>query len=162
VESSEEVVQETFLAGLRNVDQYAGKGAERAWLLGILKRKIIDHIRQRSRISLPDSTAAGDDLSEMLFDKTGFWRSDPRIFGTDPSASLERQEFWRIFRGCLESLSQRQADAFTLRELDGKSSDEICKDLEISTSNLWVLLYRARMGLANCMKARWQAEGGQS
>ena len=161
-EASEEVVQETFVAGLKHVDQYARTGPERAWLLGILKRKIVDHVRLRSRASSTDAVEGSDDFWESLFDKRGFWKADPRIFGSDPSAPLERREFWAIFRKCLDGLPERQADAFVLREMDGKSSEEICKDLEVSSSNLWVLLHRARLRLANCMKSRWQAEGGQS
>ena len=111
------------------------------------------------RAAVGQSEDAGGDLTETLFDETGHWRDDPRVFGDQPSASLERQEFWKIFRGCLETLPEGQADAFTLREFDERSSEEICKDLDISPSNLWVLLHRARLRLANCMKARWQAEG---
>jgi RNA polymerase sigma-70 factor (TIGR02943 family) len=159
-DASEEVVQETFVAGLRSVDQYSGSGAERAWLLGILKRKIVDHVRQRSRAGSVDTGEDSHDPSDALFDQKGAWKVDPRIFGSEPSALLERREFWQVFRRCLDGLPARQADAFTLRELDGKSSQQVCKDLEITPSNLWVLLYRARLSLANCMKARWPTEGG--
>ncbi len=156
-EASEEVVQDAFVAGLRSVDQYAGTGAERAWLLGILKRKIVDHIRLRSRARSMEA-GGSEDSSESLFDHRGFWKADPRIFGSDPSASLEKREFWAALRKCLDALPGRQADAFTLREMDEKTSDEICKELEVSPSNLWVLLHRARLRLANCLKTRWQAE----
>ena len=157
-EASEEVVQDCFVAGLRAVDQYAGKGDQRAWLLGILKRKIVDYIRQRNRAAVGQKHA-GDDLTETLFDGKGRWRNDPRISPDQPSAPLERQEFWKIFRGCLKTLPARQAGAFTLREFEERSTEDICKDLSISSSNLWVLLHRARLRLANCMKARWQSEG---
>ncbi len=159
-ESSEEVVQETFVAALRNVEQYSGRGEERAWLLGILKRKIVDLVRQRNRTASL-GTDDGGDPTEVLFTRRGFWKSDPRIFGSDPAEPIEREEFWEIFRGCLEGLPQRQADAFTLREMDGRAGEEICKELHVSSSNLWVLLYRARLRLADCMKTRWQAEGGR-
>ena len=160
VEASEEVVQDAFVAALNALDQYAGKGAERAWLLGILKRKIVDYIRQRNRAMSGVGGDDPDDLTETLFDETGHWRDDPRVFGDRPSAKLERREFWKAIRSCLETLPQRQADVFTFREMDGKSSEDICKDLDISSSNLWVLLHRARLRLANCMKARWLVEGG--
>ncbi|HUY90089.1 MAG TPA: sigma-70 family RNA polymerase sigma factor [Pirellulales bacterium] len=157
-ESAEEVVQETFAAALAALGQYAGRGAERAWLLGILKRKIVDLIRQRNRtVSLEGERA--DDISESLFDQRGKWRVDPRGFGSVPSAAMENQEFWNVFRRCLAGLPRRQADIFTLRELDGMKSEQICKELGISSSNLWVLLYRARLYLSNCMKSRGQAEG---
>lgn len=158
-EAAEEVVQETFLAALRGVGQYSGKGPQGAWLLGILKRKVVDHVRRRNR---PDAGMGGDlgpDPSEAMFDEKGNWRFDPRVFQGRPEAALERKEFWRAFRGCLQRLSQRQADAFTLRELDDLSSDEICKELEISASNLWVLLHRARLGLTGCMKSHLEKWG---
>jgi len=157
-EASEEVVQETFLAGYQHRDQYSGGGTERAWLLGILKRKIIDHVRRRNRGDVGEGADEGDDLAERLFDQKGGWKADPRLFGTDPSASMERQDFWRVLRACLETLPQKQADAFTLRELDERTSQEICKDLQITSSNLWVLLHRARLGLASCIQSRWGDE----
>ncbi len=152
-EASEEVVQETFVAALRARGQYSGKGSEGAWLLGICKRKVVDHVRRRSR---PDAAAGGGlgpDPSEAMFDAKGNWQFDPRLIRGRPDGALEREEFWTAFRHCLQRLSQRQADAFTLRELDDLASDEICKELEISASNLWVLLHRARLGLTRCMKS---------
>ena len=158
-EASEEVVQETFVAALRARDQYSGKGSEGAWLLGICKRKVVDHVRRRNR---PDSGVGGDlgpDPSEAIFDAKGNWRLDPRVLKGRPEGALEREEFWQAFRGCLQRLSQRQADAFTLRELEDLTSDEICKELEISASNLWVLLHRARLSLTGCMKSHLEKWG---
>jgi RNA polymerase sigma-70 factor (ECF subfamily) len=158
-EAAEEVVQQAFLAALQHTDQFAGKGSERAWLLGILKRKIVDFIRQRRRsTTLADDDAS--DLSRALFDRNGSWKPELRSAGYQPLDSLEREEFWRILRGCLDTLPSRQADVFVLREMDDRSTEEICKDLEITASNLWVLLYRARLRLSNCMKSRWQQETG--
>lgn len=156
-EASEEVVQESFVAALRHVDQYAGTGSERAWLLGILKRKIIDHIRVRNRtVNLTDDESP--DLSEALFDKRGNWNVEVRSAGRQPLDALEREEFWRILRCCLDGLPNRQADVFVLREMDDLTTDEICKELEITASNLWVLLHRARLRLSMCMKTRWHQE----
>ena len=157
-EAAEEVVQETFVAGLRAIDQYSGKGAERGWLLAILKRKIIDQFRRRSRMSAVTIGESGDDWVSGLFDSTGHWKADPRFLGTQPSESLEREEFWTAVRDCIGKLPQRQADVFVLRELDEAKSEEICKELEISTSNLWVLLHRARLQLAKCLQGRWKNE----
>ena len=158
-ESAEEVVQETFVAALRARGQYAGRGSEGAWLLGICKRKVIDHVRRRNR---PDASAGGDlgpDPSEALFDDKGHWRQNPRVSKNRPERAMESEEFWQAFRGCLQGLSQRQADAFTLRELDELASEEICKELEVSTSNLWVLLHRARLRLTQCMKSHLEKWG---
>ena len=158
-DAAEEVVQETFVAALRHVEQYEAKGSERAWLLGILKRKIIDLIRSRNRTtSLVDEDA--NDPSEALFDRRGSWQREIRSTIYAPLDSLERKEFWRILRGCLESLPPRQADIFTLREMDDQTTDEICKEFEITPSNLWVILHRARLQLSTCMKSRWQQDQG--
>ncbi len=153
-EAAEEVVQETFVAALEHVDQYAAKGSERGWLLGILKRKIIDLIRARSRTaSLTDEDS--NDLSEALFDRQGGWKKDSDWTGHAPLDSLEREDFWRILRACLDTLPTRQADVFVLREMDDRSTEEICKELEITASNLWVILYRGRLQLSHCMKSRY-------
>ena len=156
--AAEEVVQETFVAGLRAAGQYAGKGTERAWLLGILKRKIVDFIRLRNRNSGLPLNESEESWADSFFDASGHWKTDPRFLASQPSDSLEREEFWASFRDCLAKLSQRQADVFVLRELDEAESEEICKELEISTSNLWVLLHRARLQLAKCLQGRWKGE----
>lgn len=153
--ASEEVVQETFLAALKHVHQYQAKGTERAWLLGILKRKIIDFIRDRSRTkSLSEEDLK--DLPETFFDQKGNWQKEARSTSFAPLCSLERKDFWRILQGCLDKLPTRQADVFVLREMNDQSTEVICDELEISASNLWVLLHRARLQLAQCMKNCWQ------
>ena len=159
VESAEEVVQETFVAALRSRDQYNGTGTEKAWLIAILKRKVVDFVRKRNRASSAHGGGAEEDLSETLFDNKGKWRVDPRIFGSSPAAALESQEFLAAFRSCLSHLPPRQADAFTSREIDGLKSDDICKELAISASNLWVLLHRARLALSRCLQSNWREQG---
>ena len=151
-ESAEEAVQETFVAGLSALAQYSGKGAERAWLLGILKRKVIDLIRGRSKFTVIDLE---DEISERLFKSNGRWKSDPRIFGSQPEAEMERAEFWHTLQACLDGLPLKQRDVFTLREVEDMNAKEICSSLGISRANLWVLLHRARLRLADCMKTNW-------
>lgn len=158
-EGAEEVVQETFVAGLRAQEQYAGTGNERAWLLGILKRKIIDVYRARQRqTALADDSETGDP-STLLFDQRGHWRSDTRLLGAVTQDSLQSGEFWEAFKNCLSNLPPKQAAVFAMREIDDVKSEKICKELKISSSNLWVLLHRARLGLAKCLGTRWNPEG---
>lgn len=155
-EAAEEVVQETFVAGLRASDQYAGQGSEGAWLMGICKRKVIDCVRGRNRLDAAAGGEASSDPSAALFDAKGNWRVAPRVAKGRPEAAMERADFWKAFRGCLKQLPQRQADAFTLQEVEDMAGDDICKELGISSSNLWVLLHRARLRLTQCMK--WHLE----
>ncbi len=158
-DTAEEVVQETFVAALHSLAQYSGKGAEGAWLLGILKRKIVDCVRRRNRPDSAPGTEMGADASETFFDDKGNWRFDPRVAKMRPDAGLERDEFWETFRGCLKGLPLRQADVFSLREMEELSTDDICKKLQITASNLWVLLHRARLRLMRCMKAHLEGWG---
>jgi RNA polymerase sigma-70 factor (TIGR02943 family) len=158
-DAAEEVVQETFVAAWGARNQYSGQGSEGAWLLGICKRKVIDHVRRRHRPDAAVGSEPGDDPTDQLFDSRGNWRVDPRISKGRPEAALESEEFWQAFRGCLKGLPQRQSAVFTLREVDEMSSPEICKELGISSSNLWVLLHRARLALTRCMKAHLEKQG---
>ncbi len=150
-EAAEEVVQQTFLSALQHQDQFSGQGSERGWLLAILKRKLVDFIRQRNRTS----PLSDDDMLETCFESNGSWKRELRSVLSRPLDALEREDFWRILRECLKELSTRQADAFVLREMDERTAEEICKELEITTSNLWVLLHRARLRLSVCMQTCW-------
>lgn len=157
-DSAEEVVQETLVSALRNRDQFSGRGSEKAWLIGILKRKIVDLIRSRKR----DRTVApseSSDFSEMLFDKNGSWQQEMRSAMKNSFDSLDRKEFWQILRKCMELLPSRHADVFTLRVMEQEEAETVCEMLEISQANYWVMLHRARLQLAGCMTRRWFLEG---
>ena len=158
-DAAEEVVQQTFFSAFKARHQYAGRGAFRAWLTGILKRKIIDFLRSRNRDSAT-GIEDGPDIAEQLFDGRGKWHNDPRIFGSDPGNQIESEEFWKVFQGCLSKLPGKQGSVFFLREIDEETSDNICQALSITSSNLWVLLHRARLGLARCLKVNWDENLG--
>jgi RNA polymerase sigma-70 factor (TIGR02943 family) len=147
---AEEVVQETLLAALKARGQFAGRSHPRTWLLGILKRKVVDRMRAAIR------SAPHADLNDLdaWFNARGKWRKPPRVWD-DPTASAERSEFWVVVRGCLGKLPVRMAEAFTLRTLDDRSPSEVCRELAISHGNLWVLLHRARLQLVSCLGVHW-------
>ena len=157
--AAEEVVQETFLAGVRFQERYTGEGVERAWLLGILKRKLIDYIRRRARYDRDGSGDPGNDPSERMFDRNGNWKRGamPTLA---PDMQVESAEVWDVVKGCLEHLPKGQADVFVLSVMEEMSSDDICRDLGITTSNLWVRLHRARLALAQCVGSRWFHDEG--
>ena len=156
--AAEEVVQETFLAGVRYSDQFAGKGSEQAWLLGILKRKIIDYVRRRVKDNRATSYEDEHDPSTQLFDAMGNWKSGAIKWASNPGQEMEMQELWGVVKQCLENLPSGQADVFTLSVMEEMDSDEICKSLDISPSNFWVRMHRARVGLATCVSSRWQQD----
>jgi len=150
---AEDMVQETLLAAMQARARYSGASSERTWLIGILKHKIVDHLRKAHR-----ETPAGDELADHLdglFDEHGHWRIDIAPW-SEPDRAFEQREFWRIFADCIEHLPRRLADALLLREIDGLDSEAICKELGIvTTNNLWVILSRARLRLRQCLDAHW-------
>ena len=151
--AAEELVQETFLAGIRSLNQYSGRGKQQAWLMGILRRKIVDHIRWRSK-RRHHNLGDDDDPTAVLFDENGRWR-DGVLPEITPDQEIETGELWEVVRDCLQYLPQGQADVFVLSAMEGMKTEEICKELDISTTNLWVRLHRARLVLAKCVGSKW-------
>ena len=149
------MVQETFLAAMKSRERFSGGSSERTWLIGILKHKIVDFIRKESRERPYEDLEAVDATEEEFFDKKGRWRVGPADWQTNPRKALEQQEFMDVLKECLVHLSDRLSRIFTLREMDDMKSEEICKLLDISATNLWVLLYRARMKLRICLQINW-------
>ena len=153
--AAEDLVQETFIAALQNHKNYKGQASERTWLTAILKNKIIDYLRKQSREQPTDDIERFLNMSDDLFNAAGKWVNGPGKWSFAPSILYDKKEFWQALRRCLELLPKRLAQAFIFREMDGMSHQEICKVLEISSSNSWVVLYRARMGLKKCLGTSW-------
>lgn len=154
---AEEVVQETFLAGIHHRDQFTAKGSQRGWLVTILKRKIVDHVRTRLKHEMRYPREGDNDPSKLLFDEYGRWKKGllPKI---SPDQQMESRELWQIIERCLQYLPQGEADVFVLCVMEDMKGEEICKELDITPSNLWVRMHRARLGLAKCVGAKWYPE----
>ena len=158
---AEDVVQETLLAALKAFKNFAGRGSERTWLVGILKHKIVDHYRKSSRETPLDLTESEHFEHDEFFRRSGEWighweqEMAPREWGANPFDQVEQGEFLGVFQQCLSPLPDRVSRAFTLREIDGLTSEEICETLNITVNNLWVMLHRARMHLRRCLEMNW-------
>jgi RNA polymerase sigma-70 factor (ECF subfamily) len=159
---AEDVVQETLLAALNSVASYAGRAQVKTWLVGILKFKVIDALRARSRVPKNMSDlgpqVSTDDL-DALFDDTGTWRVKPREWD-DPGHGVRQREFDRVLERCLRKLPDLSAQVFVLREIFEMEADEVCGLVAITRNHLNVLLYRARMSLRGCLDRNWIAEEG--
>jgi len=152
---AEDLVQETFLAGLGARKNFKGRSTTKTWLIAILKHKIVDHIRKKSREQDSDKLESLTDDIEMNFTDRGEWRNRPNKWAKNPVKLYEQKEFMDVLYRCLGELPARQSEAFLLREMDGLSTEEICKELDITATNSWVMLYRARMLLRKCLQANW-------
>jgi RNA polymerase sigma-70 factor, ECF subfamily len=151
---AEDAVQDTLVAALAGEASFQGRANLRTWLTGILKHKIIDAIRRLTRDAVPASTEPDAAELDALFAGDGHW-ADPPAAWADPDASLEQQRFFAALQTCLERLPQKTAQAFMLREHLGLDTAEICKELGITATHCWVLLYRARMALRECLEKDW-------
>lgn len=160
-ELAEDVVQDTLLAALQGAARFDGRSSLKTWLTGILKHKIVDAIRRRTKepvVTPLDDEIQLDDM-DALFDETGHWENPPADWG-DPESALSRQQFMDVLQFCLEKLPPNTARVFMMREVMELESAEICKELAITSTNLWVILYRARMALRQCLEQNWFALGG--
>jgi RNA polymerase sigma-70 factor (ECF subfamily) len=150
-----EAVQECFLAALNARERFAARSSERTWLIGILKRKVIDHLRRATRDRPVEDPPAGEGTEEVFFTSGGKWKAASHRWGGDPRGHAENREFWETFQRCLKDLPSALAEAFLLRELDQVGSEEVCQVLDLSPTNLWTRLHRARLSLRRCLEVHW-------
>jgi RNA polymerase sigma-70 factor (ECF subfamily) len=153
--SAEDVVQETILAALEGRARFEGKSTPKTWLTGILKHKIIDLIRRNAReqqLAAEDESEA--DAVDALFQRDGHWQQMPASWG-NPERALEDKRFRAVFDLCAKLMPPRNARVFMMREVLEMSTEEICKELAITPTNLWVILHRARLSLRECIEIKW-------
>ncbi len=153
-EIAKDLVQETFFAGLKSAKNYKGTATERTWLIAILKRKVIDYYRKINskkgkaevRINYnTDSDAEGDWLEEQVADPTSILDND----------FIENEELGAAIQECIAKLPQKQSKVFTMKTIKGLSTEDICNELGINPSNLWVMVHRARTALMGCLNENW-------
>lgn len=153
---AEDVVQDALIAVLEKPERYAGQSSLRTYVTGILKHKIIDVLRASKREYRieTDGDQSEADVIDALFKPNGHTVDMPRQWG-DPDATLEQKDFFRVMEICLERLPARTARIFMMREWLELDTDEICKELGVTASNAWVMLYRARLQLRECLDLNW-------
>jgi RNA polymerase sigma-70 factor (ECF subfamily) len=150
--AAEDVVQETLLAALKARHDFQNRSDFRTWLTGILKHKIVDHFRRQRPDRIGNGLDPAELPSESPFDGRGRWKNPPRTWGSDPLGRVERKEFLSWLFRCLGELPERMARVFSLREFEGVDTALICQELDISPTNCWTLLHRARMKLRRCLE----------
>ena len=153
-EIAKDLVQETFFAGLKSAKNYKGTAAERTWLIAILKRKVIDYYRKINskkgkaevRINYSSNNDSdGDWLEEQV--------ADP--FSLQENDAVENEELGMAIQECISKLPKKQSLVFTMKTVQGISTEDICKELGINPSNLWVMVHRARTALMGCLNENW-------
>lgn len=153
-DTAQDLVQDTFFAGLKSMKNFKGEASERTWLISILKRKIIDHYRKinskkgKAEVKInfnTDSDNEGDWIEQRV--------ADP--FDKSAESKIENTELGLAIHNCLSKLPVKQAQVFKMKSILGYETDAICNELNITASNLWVIIHRARTTLASCLEKNW-------
>ena len=152
---AEDAVSETLLAALERPGAFAGGSQLKTWLVGILKHKLIDQLRRHAREATVLDGEDAEDLDALLFDEHGHWRDSPADWNVQPEVLLGQRQFLVVLDACVDKLPPAQGRAFMMREWLELESEEICKALAVSPTNLWVLLHRARLRLRECLQQSW-------
>lgn len=157
---AEDLVQETFLAALKSQDNFSGRCSERTWLVSILRHKLYDHLRKtcreravRAEPLLSQDGEAFDESNESML-----WIHQIAAESTSPSKRIELAEFREHLERAMGKLPPRIAQVFQLYSVEERPNQEVCEQLNISESNLWVMLHRARKQLREELDGWWQAE----
>jgi RNA polymerase sigma-70 factor (ECF subfamily) len=155
---AEDLVQETFLAALKSQNNFSGRSSERTWLVSILRHKICDHLRRTCReraVRVDPVPASGEDAT---FEDSMAWIHEMAAESTSPSRRIELAEFREQLEQAMGKLPPRIAQVFQMYSIDERPNHEVCEHLDISESNLWVMLHRARKQLRTELDSWWQAE----
>jgi RNA polymerase sigma-70 factor (TIGR02943 family) len=157
---AEDLVQETFLAALKSQDGFSGRSSERTWLVGILRHKICDHLRKtcRERARRVDCAPGNEETS---CEECMVWLHDVAAESQLPDRRMELQEFRKNLELALGKLPPRIAQVFQLYHIEEQPNREVCQQLNISESNLWVMLHRARKQLREELSCWWSVESAE-
>ena len=165
-EVAEDLVQDTFLSGLDAAKDFRGDCHEKSWLYNILRNKIIDHYRKKTNQELKESSLTSDDLEESFYTRffqqagkwEGHWKKEarPGKWGDSADHLLEKQEFMEFLMLCLSLLPETWSKVFSLKNIEEYTTKEVCKELNISPSNLWTIIHRAKLQLRGCLEKRWE------
>lgn len=151
---AKDLVQDTFFAALKAMDNFQGKASERTWLIAILKRKIIDYYRKIN-------SAKGKAEVKMNFysdgEREGEWIEErvPANWNNETDKGIENEELNSVLNLCIDKLPEKYSMVFRMKTIQQFETEEICKELDITSSNLWVIIHRARTQLRRCMEDNW-------
>lgn len=158
---AEDLVQDTLLAALKGRDSFKGTSTEETWMIGILNNKIKDHFRKVTKDFIDNITNLNidDEQLDYITDGTlaGSWQANsrPKEWGIDPSDPVENDQFWIHLNNCLDSIDQRLALIYSLRDIHQVDYEEVCNILSLQATNARVMLYRARKLLRKCLEKNW-------
>ncbi|WP_293310274.1 sigma-70 family RNA polymerase sigma factor [Pedobacter sp. UBA5917] len=158
-EIAKDLVQETFLAALERIDKFEGNSSEKTWLTAILKYKVIDVYRKRSKsLGKQIKISEEEDKEEDFFyPDQGNWKLEhwPLQMGIEEPDAFISGEFTDILQKCMKKLPGLWLAVFTMKHMDEEETSVICKELKVTSSNFWVIIHRAKVNLRSCLQKNW-------
>ncbi len=153
--TAEDLVQETLLAAYHSRKSFSEKSTVKTWLTGILKHKIVDYYRKLKPVTASENIDKYSSSLDNMFDEKEKWKIKPGDWGGDPKNVYERKELMTVIHSCLRDMPKKLSLVYTLREMEGVTTTEICELFQIEKNNCWVMLSRARMLLRRCLELTW-------
>jgi RNA polymerase sigma-70 factor (ECF subfamily) len=154
---AEDAVSETLLAALSHPQSFGNRSQLKTWLVGILKHKVIDMFRHHARevcLEVDADDGGHDELDALVFKADGHFASRPSDWG-NPEQDLSSRQFLAVLEACTEKMPPAMGRVFLMREWLELSSEEICAELGLTATNLYVSLHRARLRLRECLELNW-------
>jgi RNA polymerase sigma-70 factor (TIGR02943 family) len=153
---SEDLVQDTFISAHEAFDSFKGDASPKTWLLSILRNKVIDFKRREIRLHGKNEIGNNDIIDEE-FDSFDNWKKENRPFNIWDTGThlMDDPDFQKTLNNCLSDLLPNHEAVLKLKYLQGMKANEICQELEISTSNYWQLIHRAKLKLRKCLDLKW-------
>ncbi|MBE0653170.1 MAG: sigma-70 family RNA polymerase sigma factor [Bacteroidales bacterium] len=152
-ELAKDLVQDTFLAAAEKIDGFRGDSAPKTWLLSILNNRIIDIYRKKVKQPI----AMENDVFQKFFDSEGSWKKSqqPSNWHDEENHLLDDTDFQKVLKKCLDALPDKWNTCVKLKYLMEKKGEEICQELEITPTNLWQIIHRAKLQLRGCIEDNW-------
>ena len=147
IDEAKDLIQSVWLTYMEVRQNFEGRSHIRTFLFGILYNKAKEKRRHEQKL-VPDEKI--EELVNSYFDEKGRWQKPP----TDPERFLQASQTMALIEECIDKLPLTQRMAFCMREIDDHGSDDICKVMNLSVTNLGVILFRAKARLRECIERK--------
>lgn len=158
---SEDLVQDTFIAALKSFDKFENRSHPKTWLISILNHKISDFYKTESKINVINSQGMSEgeanQLIDSYFNTEEHWNKTSFSHEWDSSSEhlLDNPDFLKVWAICMDDLPFKWKEAITAKYILEKKSEEISQELNISMTNYWQYIHRAKVLLKKCIEVYW-------
>lgn len=141
---ADEIVQEAWLSALKALPKFEGRSSLKSWLIRIVANEAKTRRRKENR-SVSLEAIQDTWATDPRFNENSYWKNPSSQWHADtPEDLLSAEELKNCIEKNMQVLPEKQLSALKLRDANGLSMDELCNILDVSPSNVRVLLHRAR------------------